>query len=189
MFKKMLLIAASAIALSGCGTINNRFSPERLAGESVESKSMGTVVVSTGAHERCISFATFVTVYPMGSTQATEPIVMLGMDAFVHPSDFKSHHGLVNAFALPAGAYRFIPSMANPYFSGKTIPTFNFEVRANETSYVGELFMDRACGTNGAFSIRDSFERDWPMATAKNPKLLGREPVRRLMAPGEVIRK
>lgn len=189
MFRKALLIAASAIALSGCGTINNRFSPDKLAVESINSKSLGTVVVSTGAQERCISFATFVTVFPMGSDRAVDPIVNLGMDVYVHPSDFKSHHGLVNAFALPAGAYRLVPSMANPYFTGKVIPTFNFEVRANETSYIGELFMDRACGTNGAFSIHDSFARDWPMVTAKNPKLLEREPVRRLMVPGEVIRK
>ena len=69
--------------------------------------------------------------------------------------------------------------------AGAATPAFRFEVRAGETSYLGELFMPRSCTLLTAFEVRDQFARDIGLAAAKNPAVTWHPPVRRLLAGAE----
>jgi hypothetical protein len=186
---KLLACLCSAFLLQACGTVSNRYSPAELPTGVLSSGQSGVVLVSTGAPQHCISTATFILATDAKTKKATDPIVYIGVDAYAHKSDFNSHHGLVSAFSLQPGSYYFAPAIANPFVRGVKIPTFNFDVRAGETTYVGELFMPTSCSLATSFQVNDMFERDWAIALAKNPGLATRTPVKRLMIVGEPLGK
>jgi len=172
--------------LAGCGTIDNRAGASRLPPTALTSSDVGVALFSVGAPDRCISTATFVNIFDEATRKSVKhpPI---GVDAYVHTSEFSDHHGLVNAISLPAGKYYFAPWIANPYVSSTQIPTFHFEIVAGESQYLGELFMTESCSTTGYFRIEDHFERDRKIALARNPAL-GERPIQtRLMKVGEPI--
>jgi hypothetical protein len=173
--------AIMAFGLVGCGTLNNRNSVANVPASEFDSASKGVVIVSTGAPEHCISTATFLSLYTLPKQERLDGLI--SVDGYAVKSDFTDHHGYVNGIALPAGKYAFVPSIANPYVSTVRTTTFQFEVAAGETTYLGELFMPRACSLNNSFVVRDQSGRDIELAEQKNPSLKGRPIVKRLMQP------
>jgi hypothetical protein len=178
----------SASLLIGCGTMANRAGVGLLPAETVSQPDTGVVLFSVGAPDHCVSTATFLSVVGE-SNQGPFKSPPIGVDVYVHKSEFADHHGLVNAIAYPAGKYYFAPHIANPYVSNRQTPTFHFEVVPGELTYIGELFMEQSCALNGRFEIRDQFDRDVAMARAKNATLMSRPVVKRLMQLGQPIRK
>lgn len=172
--------------LAGCGTIDNRASVSRLPPTALTSPEVGVALFSVGAPDRCVSTATFVNIYDE-TTRKSVKHPPIGVDAYVHTSEFSDHHGLVNAVSLPAGKYYFAPWTANPYITSTQVPTFHFEILAGESQYLGELFMTQSCSTSGYFRIEDHFERDMKIAITKNPALGARPIQTRLMQVGQPI--
>jgi hypothetical protein len=131
-----------------------------------------------------MSQATFLSVRDLSTRKVVESVPSIPVDVYVNKSDFTDHHGTVNAFQLAPGTYYLTPSIANPYIRTVKAPTFQFEVRAGETTYVGELFMTQACALNTHYEVRDQYERDMRIAAQKNPAITTRPPVKRLLTSG-----
>ena len=178
-----LLLATSLLA-SACGSLPNKTSVETLPPAAFSAPNTGVVVLSTGAPQLCMSTATMLSVRDLSTRKAVESVPAIPVDVYVHKSDFAGHHGSVNALQLAPGTYYLTPSVLNPYVRTVTAPTFQFEVRAGETTYVGELFMTQACALNTSFVINDQYERDMRIASQKNPAVSKRTPVKRLMKRG-----
>lgn len=186
--KNFLLLISSALVIA-CGTVSNKTGVDLLPAAALNSPSEGIVIVSAGAPEHCTSVATFLSVREVTSKKVVLSVPSIGVDVYVHKSDFADHHGTINALRLPAGSYYFTPSIAGPYIRTIIAPTFEFEVKAGETTYVGELFMTKACALHTIFEVRDQFDRDMTLALKKNPALAGRAALRRLMKPGAPSRE
>lgn len=184
---KYLVILGYAVVLQGCGTITNHYTPAKISTAAITSEQNGLVLVSTGANEGCLTAATFIGVVDAKTKKGADPTVFISVDSGLIKSDFDSHQGIVSAFSLPPGTYYFAPSIASPYVRSVKIPTFNFDVYAGETTYLGEIFMPISCNLNTSFKINDMFERDWKVALAKNPGLAVRDPVKRFLTAGEDI--
>jgi len=88
---------------------------------------------------------------------------------------------------LPQGRYFLQPFILNPYVKSLRVPLFYFDVKAGETTYLGEIFMTRSCSMSNQFQVRDEFKRDWQMAIEKNPPLARRDAVKRLTSVGAVV--
>jgi len=175
--------------LSACGTISNKTGIESLPTTAFSASNTGVVLLSAGAPEYCVSQATFLSIRESATKKVVESVPSIGVDVYVHKSDFADHHGTVNAFQLPPGSYYLTPSVANPYIHTLSAPTFEFDVKAGETTYVGELFMTRACALNTSFEVRDRFDRDMALAMKKNAVVAGRTPIKRLLKAGALSRE
>lgn len=178
-----LAVLVLACVLSACGSMRNRNSPAEFPAEAVRAPDKGVVILSTGAPSHCVSMATQLLVYDRSTKKRVDGGPLIFVDAYVHKSEFASHHGAVNAVLLAPGNYFFAPSIANPYFTGIKVPGFEFRVNPGETVYVGELFMTRSCSTQTTFEVRDHFERDMALARHSNPAIAERAPVKRLLQP------
>lgn len=176
-------LGASMLA-SACGSLPNKTSVEALPSTALSAPNTGVVVLSAGAPQHCMSQATFLSVRHLSTKKVVESIPSIPVDVYVNKSDFTDHHGTVNAFQLVPGTYYLTPSMANPYVRNVKVPTFQFEVRAGETTYVGQLFMTQACALNTRYEVRDQYERDMRIAAQKNPAIVNRTPVKRLLTSG-----
>jgi len=180
------LLAVSLLA--GCGSMDNRTGADRLPEAALNGKDKGVLVLSTGAPERCVSMSTFLKIIDAKTGSAPDSTDLIGVDVYIHKSDFSDHHGTINAVALPPGRYELRPWLANPYFVPTVTPNYVIEISAGELIYGGEVFMPKACSSNTAFVIRDRFDRDIELAIAKNPALAGRPIEKRLLLPGRTIR-
>ncbi len=170
-----------AIALGACGTFDNRAGVARVPPTALDAAGQGVILFSTGAPDHCISSSRFLKTYRRDTRKIVD-VPLIPVDVYTYKSEFEDHHGTVNALALPPGEYYFSPWMANGVMQGVVIPAFGFEVRAGETTYLGELFMRRSCSDANLYDVRDRYERDMAVAREKNPALLKREPVPRLLA-------
>ena len=184
LFAKVLSLSALLVLLTACGSIANSTSVEKLKPGALAAPDKGVVVFSAGAPERCVSFSTNLILGDRVSKKAVNPGPYLAVDAYVHKSEFSDHHGTLNALQLSPGAYMFTPYIMNPYVKTVVAPTFEFEVAAGELTYLGELFMTASCGMNTSFVVRDYYERDMPLASARNPEFQGRVAVKRLLKSG-----
>ena len=182
--RTIVLLLATSVLVSACGSLPNRASVETLSPAAFSAANTGVVVLSTGAPQHCISTATMLSVRDLSTRRVVESVPGIPVDVYVHKSDFAGHHGMVNALQLVPGSYYLTPSVLNPYVRTVTAPTFQFEVRAGETTYVGELFMTQGCALNTSFVVNDQYERDMRVASQKNPAVSKRTPVKRLMKRG-----
>jgi len=184
--RTIALLLVTSLLASACGTVSNKTSVEALPSDAFRASDTGVVVLSAGAPEHCYSMGTFLGLHylPSGNAVSSAPLILV--DGYVHKSDFAGHHGTVNALQLAPGTYYLTPISANPYFRVVTAPIFQFEARAGETTYIGELFMTRSCvlDMDIRFVINDQYERDIQVAAQKNPAVTLRTPVKRLTSPG-----
>jgi nitrous oxide reductase accessory protein NosL len=171
----------SSLLLAACGSMPNRASVASIPSEAFKAEKSGVVILSTGAPETCVSMATFLKVFEASSKKQVDSAPLIPVDAYTNKSEFATHHGLVNAIALPAGEYYVSPWTANPYVVATKTPSFGFKVQPGETVYVGELFMPRSCGLSTALAVRDQYDRDMKLATEKNPLVAQRAATKRLM--------
>ena len=183
-FVRVVLCLATLLLASACGSLPNKTSVEALAPAAFGASNTGVVVLSAGAPEHCISTSTALSLRDGSTGKVVESVPAIPVDVYVHKSDFAGHHGTVNALQLAPGSYYLTPSILNPYVRTVSAPTFQFEVRAGETTYVGELFMTRACALTTSFVVNDRYERDMRVAAQKNPAVAKRAAVKRLMTRG-----
>lgn len=182
--KSYVAVALVSTMLTACGSIANKTGVEAFAERAAPSGTSGVVLLSAGAPAHCVSMATFLSVREFATGKVVESVPSIGVDVYVHKSDYASHHGTLNAMQLPSGVYYLTPSVANPYFKTIQAPTFIFEVKPQEVSYVGELFMTTACGTTSNFVVRDQYDRDVTFAKQRNKGFAERPVVKRLLRPG-----
>jgi hypothetical protein len=184
---------ATAVALSfvltACGTIPNGTGPERLPVDFQPSAGNGVIVFSTGAPDRCVSKATFLQVRHATTKVVLKTAPLVGVDVYTHKSDFADHHGTLNVLEMQPGTYLFTPWLANPYFEATKTPTFEFEVRAGEVAYLGEVFMSRSCSSQTQFVLRDNYDRDMKVVSQKTASSALRAPVKKLLRPGADLEK
>lgn len=166
---KIRILAAMAMLLAGCGTMQNRYDPSTFAAAQVPADS-AVVILSTGAPRRCTATATFLQVTPVLKANESSSAV-LGVDGSFFKSDFEDHHGLVNVFALRAGKYVITPIIANPYVEPTKVPRAEFSVEAGETVYLGEYFMPVSCSLRTWSRFDNKFDRDMTIVDKKNPEL------------------
>ena len=184
-----LSILITLIALSGCGTMSNKSSVEFLSPLAVSAENTGIIVLSVGAPQHCVSTATFLSLHEATTRQPVPRVPTIGVDAYVHKSDFANHHGTLNALELLPGNYYFTPVIANPYIRMVSTPKFEFDVKAGETKYIGELYMTKSCGLSTKFQVRDQFTRDMRLVAQKNPPLAERNISRQLLRSNSAIRQ
>jgi hypothetical protein len=180
--KRITTACALAFALSACNTMDNRAGIDRVDARMFVSQSTGVAIFSTGADHDCMSVATFMRLFDQTTLRAVDGVGMAPVDGYSFKSDFTDHRGNVSAYALLPGKYYLSPMTANPYVVGVKVPAFAFEVHGGETVYLGEIYMPLACSFRNAFKINDKFDRDVAVAMRQNPALVGRAPVKRLLA-------
>ena len=173
------------LLLSACGSAKNRAGVDRVPAAAFSSDRDGVIIFSTGTSQPCTGASTFLQVHDEASMKLVPRAAAAPVDGKSGKSDFSDHLGAINAFALPPGRYYLSPVTSNPHVAGAATLAFRFEVRAGETSYLGELFMPRSCTLLTAFEVRDQFARDIALAAAKNPAVTWHPPVRRLLAGAE----
>lgn len=179
---RITIACALALALSGCNTMENRAGIDRLDARMLLAQNTGVAIFSTGADHDCMSFATFMRLFDQATMRPVDGVAGAPVDGYSSISDFPDHRGNVSAFALQPGKYYLSPVTANPYVVGVKVPAFPFEVHAGETVYLGEIYMPLACSFRNVFRVNDRYDRDVALATSKNPALIRRPPVKRVMA-------
>lgn len=165
--KRIIAALVCATALSGCGSLGNRFAPEKISVAPLGAS--GRVIISAGANEPCVATATVLHVSPAGAPYGSRVLADPPLDAYVIKSDYSDHQGSLSVFTAPAGDYQIYPVTLNPMTEPIQIPKFEFSVEAGETVYVGELYATTSCGFNNRIEIRDSQVRDLDLARSRNP--------------------
>jgi len=174
------LLAASLLA-SACMSIPNSTGVHRLRPTVMAATDSGVVLFSAGAPGRCHTHATALTLTAAERGKSAGRVPPILVDGTLHKSDFTEYPGTLNAVQLPAGAYKLDPKIMNVFTIAHKMPVLEFDVRAGETVYAGELFIPRSCSTTMRFQVRDRFDRDVAMAVERNPALGARPVVKRLM--------
>jgi len=180
MSKLMLIASALVLLLSGCGTMTNRYAPEKWTA-AAPAEGTGLILFSTGAPERCTMAATFLKLLPEGKPYHFAETALPSVDAYVLKSDFADHQGNLHLIPVPAGQYYFAPWTANPYLVPTKVPKASFSVAAGEIVYLGEYFMPVACSTTTLGRISDQKQRDLALLKSKNPNVDTTHVVTRLM--------
>ena len=166
---KFLLSALLAIVTAGCGTFNSEYNA-RTVNMTELPKDRAVIILSTGAAERCISFATILKVSPAGTPYNKGGVAAFYVDAYTIKSDFADHQGNLQTVSIPAGSYYLSPWAVNPYLSAVKVPKAEFSVSAGEVVYLGEYYMPVACSLNTVASFRDQQERDVALLIKQNPE-------------------
>lgn len=178
---KSIGITIFSLFLTSCMYGNPR-AISKLPASSFSSKDSGVVIVSTGAKEKCFMSYTTASAYRR-ETKKYASYLMINYKNY--PSDSEQYYGRVNAFILSPGRYYLAPVTMKiiPLFITLHVPypdNFEFEVKAGETVYIGELYMNNTCGDPTQLEVRDQYERDIAVAKEKN-KSLTHSPGKRLM--------
>lgn len=183
-----LLAVSVAAALFGCGTMSNRLAPEKLSPSSL-SESAGVILISTGAPKPCVSNGTFLRVLRASQQPTATELLNVTVDGYATKSDFADHHGHINAIPLPTGDYYFAPFTLRG-FGGQHFPRFDFTVRGNELTYLGEVFAIASCSVLNPtlLEVRDQEERDAGIFRERNPVLESHPVTKRLLRSSGDVR-
>lgn len=171
--RRLSLLATLGIllALAGCASSHKAQRPEAYV-PPPSGADVATIVISTGAPEKCISTASGLRIYAKGTTleSAYTAQDVIQIDHYLNDSEFTGHHGYLNVITLPAGAYYFSLAMMNPYAVLATRQTAAFVVKPGEVAYFGEFFLSRfACSWASEGEFRDRSDRDIPLLERRNP--------------------
>lgn len=117
----------------------------------------GLVILSAGSLESChpsLNHSTVVSIYLADDSFFRSEVASLEVNSTFLDSEFVSHHGHLYILKLSAGKYYLVPRVITMggYLSP---PRADFEVYANETTYLGEFYMDNECGQGAKFLLRD----------------------------------
>ena len=174
-----IVIALSATVLAaGCASVST--SVRALTPAQLADPARGTIVVSTGAAERCTASGAWAPIYDAATHKlaAGSPVVPIDEQS---DSDYADHYGTLSALSLPAGRYLMTVESTNPGYFDIDVPTFAFEVVAGQTRYLGSLLRATPCGKAANFVLLDRYDADVALATHLNAALAARAPERALM--------
>ena len=177
----LVRIAAScALLAAAAGCAAPDFSPSRLAGPQFVDPARGIVLVSTGARERCVAGAMWAPIYDARTKDLAPGHPVVPIDAN-RESDFPDHYGTLSALSLPAGRYVIITEWANPVAEpASDVPAFAFDVVADQSVYIDEIWHSTPCQMWADIVIRDNFERDLALADKLNTGFVTRPPKKAL---------
>jgi len=183
LFRSVLALAGCALTV-GCAGLANKAGPDRIAAADIVSAEKGIVILSAGAPDFCRVHGTALVLRNFETKKFVDTVPMITVDSNIRKTDFDDHFGTVNALALPPGLYLFTPWLMHPDVAAVYTPSFEFEVKSGEITYLGEVFMTRSCGFANRFEIRDRYDRDMAMVSVKNAVLATRPVVKRLLVLG-----
>ncbi len=174
---KYISVLALIISLTSCGLYSKKYSPESFDFNKLKNTD-GIIIISTGAREKCYSFATEISLIKKGEPYIDKGIyssyntgvASLNIDAYVYESDYSDHQGILHVLTIPAGEYYIAPRILNPYVSPSKVDKLYFSVRSREISYLGEFFLDASCGVSTKYGVRDKYARDRKLLEKLNPK-------------------
>jgi hypothetical protein len=177
----LLGVAAVALAIAaGCGSVENRSGAQKFVYTQEQEKG-AVIVLSAGANEKCFSFATRLKLLRADAPYNGPAIAFLPVDSYAVKSEFSDHQGYLHVLRLPPGSYYLAPYINNPALEMKEVPRADFSVSAGEVAYLGEYFLQRACGLSGSAVFRDQWERDMALLKARNPALAQAPIARRVL--------
>ena len=174
------LLIAMILALIGCGTITNQYTPENTA-EAPLAAGAGRIIFSTGAARGCVSESTYLKLLPEGASYDDKEIARFSVDSYALKSDFADHQGNLHMIAIPAGHYYLAPLMDNPVIHSVDHPLATLAVAAGETVYLGEYYMPEACTLTQLYEVHDQMIRDMELLKSKVPRFDTSQVDRRLM--------
>jgi hypothetical protein len=165
------LVTASTLLLGGCAAFDNAKRPEAFKLPEAGS-GMATIVISTGAPQKCMAHATDLRIFKADKTYGLYGSTdSLSIDNYSVKSDFSDHHGYLSIVKLPAGPYYFAPYLLQPFATATRVPKAEFTVQAGDVAYFGEYFLTAHCGLSSRGEFRDQAARDLPLLEARNPAL------------------
>ena len=181
-----MVIVLSCLLLPACsGFMTNKYAAE-LASPVGVNTGTGLVILSAGSLESChpsFRHSTVVDIYPSDDSFFRSAVASLQVDSSFLDSEFVSHHGHLYILKLSAGKYYLVPRKITMggYLSP---PRADFEVYTNETTYLGEFFMDNSCWQGAKFILRDQESRDLTLLRSRNPAFRMIEITKRLLTFG-----
>ena len=171
-------LVASALA-AGCSSVST--SVRALTPAQFADPQRGTIIVSTGAAERCTGAgAAWAPIYDAATHKLAAGSPVLPIDER-SDSDYADHYGTLSALSLPSGHYVLTVEATNPGYFNIDVPTFAFEVVAGQARYLGSLLRATPCGKVAKFAVLDRYDADVGLATRLNAALAAHPPERTLM--------
>lgn len=182
---KALAVIASGMLFSagGCAAVPVMNWPEH---QRPPSATEARIIVSGARPVNCGSTIFTLLVAREGARSSTVAEATVDGDI---PSDFKYESGKVSVIPLEPGSYVIYPNLSFELFGNSNmtpppLPRFNFEARAGEVTYIGNLFIEGSCETRGSgASMKDQQARDVAVVIAKNPEFNNVPVVKRLATP------
>lgn len=142
------------------------------------------IIVTGGAPTTCGLRVFLVGVARPGRYAALSRVAEANIADGVLKSHFTDHHGRINVISLEPGRYIVYPVAGGTLQNAGTPPTFEFEAVAGELTYIGELYVDAACGAmEGKVTMTDRQARDLAVLEKLNPAFVGVPVVKRIATP------
>lgn len=186
---QLVLTAVCCMLLPACtGFISNKHAAE-LVSPLDANAGMGLVILSVGSREACqpgIYMATFLVIYPDSDSFFRNDAAALDVNSTFMDSEFRDHHGHLYVLKLPSGRYYLTPHLTGGYYVPPS--RADFTVYANETTYLGEFYMDNQCDERARLLLRDQEIRDRAMLLMKNPAFNDVRVTKRLVTLTECAR-
>lgn len=170
-----VVIVLSCLLLPACsGFMTNEYAAELASPLDSNAAGTGLVILSAGSLESChplLKAHTEVVIYPSDGSFFRKSVAALEVDSTYLDSEFESHHGHLYILKLPACKYYLAPRLGIVFLRGSpfSTPRADFEVYANETTYLGEFYMDNECLQFAKLLLRDQEARDLTMLRSRNP--------------------
>jgi hypothetical protein len=164
------MLLCAAFLLGGCATVDNRHGAEKFA-YAPENPEEAVVILSLGATEKCFNYVTRLKLLPAAAPYSGPMIASLPVDSYVIKSEYTDHHGYLHVLRLKPGSYYLAPFINNPRVKVSYASRADFSVKAGEVVYLGEYFLEQACGLSTGGQYRDQADRDLELLKSKNPAL------------------
>jgi len=168
--KSAVATVSTVFFLAACASFDNKTGAEKFS-YSPSDKDMAVVVLSAGAADMCVSFATRLKLLAAGSPYGGSSLAFLPVDSYVVKSEYADHHGYLHVLRLKPGRYYFAPYINNPSVRMTQVPRADFAVSAGEVVYLGEYYLRQHCGISNSGVFLDRSDRDLALLKSKNPAL------------------
>lgn len=153
------------VLCTSCGIMKNKYAAD-LVSPLEANETTGLMILSVGALETC-SASTALLIQKFDKPYNANAEAFLLVDSYAHESDFSDHPGHLYVVKLAPGKYYLSPYLIGGSYS--ELLRADFELHANEITYLGEFFMPRSCGFSSNMGFRDQETRDMHMLKSKNP--------------------
>ena len=132
------------------------------------NEATGLIILSVGAPGLC-TVSTAVQIQRFDKPYNAKAVAYLFIDSFMLDSEFADHHGHLYVEKLAPGKYYLSPYLIGGSYSN--LFKADFEVRANENTYLGEYYMPKSCEVVSIMELRDQEARDLSSSNRRIPPL------------------